>query len=522
VLMPETKKIKSFPKILYVIGHKQHLIPQQSLYHSEGKKFDLDKITLHMEMVKLLNYFNFFFSPIVLKILLPLCNFSHGSQQDLIYVLSLSKENWTIIVQVVRLWFALDINRLRIPFSIEFVGSEASIRKTLIYKFDKEMSEGFIYSIWDKSSTTHLDFVFAPHFAFVTFLEIGDNYKNNYLVGSCIIHCIICAFNNLLCGADVMGLFTAIKDGKQYDRKGSEKINPGEIESRNSGKLRAETLEKREQKLWNAEKRKVDDITTQARRKLERAKSTRQREEDTGLLWIPGSPFPLYETKAKSPNPLSPKPPLARTKRPNSSQPKHSQAGIDRLHPFLTSNPARTTWSLIPLKPSYKMECALFGRYVDELNSFLASGDFQESVVIIRQKSIHLEIIFNPSYVEAIEFTKRWLIVMILLFKPLVNCTNDQNYVSRIIQENRLWNSKMPKEEPLNIFLIDWNDGTLHVNATRLCIQILKYTFVKIIDDTNSVIFVTFDHDVTFVINISYANMIEYVNKNRTLEIIQK
>ncbi|RDX79803.1 hypothetical protein CR513_39724, partial [Mucuna pruriens] len=39
--------------------------------------------------------------------------------------------------------------------------------------------------------------------------------------------------------------------------------------------------------------------------------STRRKEEDTGLIQIPGSSFPLYETKAKSPNPFLPGLPLA-------------------------------------------------------------------------------------------------------------------------------------------------------------------------------------------------------------------
>ncbi|XP_027905618.1 ATP-dependent DNA helicase PIF1-like [Vigna unguiculata] len=64
------------------------------------------------------------------------------------------KENWNIIVRVIRSWFVPDFTKQRCPFSMELViqdkeGSKihASIRRTLIYIFQTEISEGHVYAI---------------------------------------------------------------------------------------------------------------------------------------------------------------------------------------------------------------------------------------------------------------------------------------------------------------------------------------------------------------------------------------
>ncbi|RDX93611.1 hypothetical protein CR513_24105, partial [Mucuna pruriens] len=73
----------------------------------------------------------------------------------------------------------------------------------------------------------------------------------------------------------------------------------------------------------------------------------------------------------------------------------------------------------------YKMECAIFGLYVDELNSFLASSDVPHLVIIVQlakvktfkgkvslQNAINCtKIIFNPLYAKVVEFKKRIFVV---------------------------------------------------------------------------------------------------------------
>ncbi|AES96072.1 PIF1 DNA helicase/replication A1-like protein, putative [Medicago truncatula] len=76
------------------------------------------------------------------------------SKIDLISDISPSKENRTIIVRVVRLWFVRDIKKDQFPFSLEMVLMDnkgdrinASVRRTLIYKYEKELSEDRVISI---------------------------------------------------------------------------------------------------------------------------------------------------------------------------------------------------------------------------------------------------------------------------------------------------------------------------------------------------------------------------------------
>lgn len=84
----------------------------------------------------------------------------------------------------------------------------ASVRKTLIYKFDKDLKEGFVYSISNFGvacnggsfrTTRHdykLNFQFGTKvvnvdrslvscspFSFVPFSEITDTFDTNYLIG---------------------------------------------------------------------------------------------------------------------------------------------------------------------------------------------------------------------------------------------------------------------------------------------------------------------------------------------------
>lgn len=44
-----------------------------------------------------------------------------AARQDLISAISPAKESWSIIARVVRLWFVADLNKQKIPFSMEMV-----------------------------------------------------------------------------------------------------------------------------------------------------------------------------------------------------------------------------------------------------------------------------------------------------------------------------------------------------------------------------------------------------------------
>ncbi|XP_027927588.1 uncharacterized protein LOC114184479 [Vigna unguiculata] len=64
------------------------------------------------------------------------------------------KESWNILARVVRLWFVEDYTKGKTPFSVEIVLQDqegvlihASVRVTLIYKFQSEIKEDKVYTI---------------------------------------------------------------------------------------------------------------------------------------------------------------------------------------------------------------------------------------------------------------------------------------------------------------------------------------------------------------------------------------
>jgi len=104
---------------------------------------------------------------------------------DNIFEISPVKESWSIVVRIVRAWFVRDVNRDAHPFSLDMVLMDASVsilhcfflflllmfcvvfvnfwlfyswrfqgnkihatvRRTLIYKFEKDLQEGKVYSM---------------------------------------------------------------------------------------------------------------------------------------------------------------------------------------------------------------------------------------------------------------------------------------------------------------------------------------------------------------------------------------
>ncbi|TKY53757.1 Replication protein A 70 kDa DNA-binding subunit [Spatholobus suberectus] len=128
------------------------------------------------------------------------------------------------MVRVVCLWQVADFNRQKLPFSLEMVlldgkGDKihASVRKTLVYKFEKELREGSVYSIsflgvasngGSFRTTRHpyrLNFQFATKlflvdqglvpsdiFTFVPFADIfSRDCDMDYLVGDLKVECTL-------------------------------------------------------------------------------------------------------------------------------------------------------------------------------------------------------------------------------------------------------------------------------------------------------------------------------------------
>ncbi|KEH24640.1 animal RPA1 domain protein [Medicago truncatula] len=69
-------------------------------------------------------------------------------RSDNISEISPVKESWSIVVRIVCAWFVRDVNRDAHPFSLDMGNKiHATVRRTLIYKFEKDLQEGKVYSM---------------------------------------------------------------------------------------------------------------------------------------------------------------------------------------------------------------------------------------------------------------------------------------------------------------------------------------------------------------------------------------
>ncbi|XP_057432415.1 replication protein A 70 kDa DNA-binding subunit C-like [Lotus japonicus] len=68
--------------------------------------------------------------------------------------IDVSKETWAVVVKVIRLWLTPSYSGSKLPSSLEMVLMDskgckihASIRRTLVYRFQNQLSEGRVYQI---------------------------------------------------------------------------------------------------------------------------------------------------------------------------------------------------------------------------------------------------------------------------------------------------------------------------------------------------------------------------------------
>lgn len=134
-----------------------------------------------------------------------------------------SQTSWNVKVKVIRLWVVYDFNRKTVPFSVEMVLLDAeggrihaTVKKTLIYKFQNDITEGNVYlfenmgvaSYGGSYRTTHhpfkLNFQFSSRvvplpnaiinlspYHLVPISEIvGGSYDTDFLVGESIFNFI--------------------------------------------------------------------------------------------------------------------------------------------------------------------------------------------------------------------------------------------------------------------------------------------------------------------------------------------
>ncbi|CAJ2673547.1 unnamed protein product [Trifolium pratense] len=165
-------------------------------------------------------------------------------KHDAISEITPAKENWNIIVRVVRLWYVKDMAKDKLPFSMEMVLMDAkgdrihaTVRRTLIYKFEKDLKEDSVFAISNFGVAANIGsyrttrHMYKLNFQFATRLKLSENrfvppnlylisnpseifsghYDTDYLVGK---------FLSLF--LDLMGMLTGVGLEKTYERNGTQ------------------------------------------------------------------------------------------------------------------------------------------------------------------------------------------------------------------------------------------------------------------------------------------------------------
>ncbi|WJX51760.1 hypothetical protein P8452_37926 [Trifolium repens] len=161
-------------------------------------------------------------------------------------------------------------------------------------------------------------------------------------------------------------------------------------------------------------------------------------------------------------------------------------------------NGTTTKLNVIELEADgHKIQCTLFGAYVDVLNGFLGAGEVQNVVVIMQlakgknfQDKIHIQncmncsvLLFNPTCEESVSFRAKEEAVE----TPTPLTLTQLNVETQVI--------------PVDEFLF---------NTPRSTLQALKdATTVRVMDHTDSATFVIFDRDASLLFNMACADMIE-------------
>ncbi|KAL6521833.1 hypothetical protein OROGR_018402 [Orobanche gracilis] len=143
-----------------------------------------------------------------------------------------SKESWKIAVKVVRLWTTQSFNGGKFPFTLEMVliddkGSkiQASIRKTLIYKFDRLLSEGHVYCLTyfgvgdNGGSYRYTKHAFKLNFQFNTKVQELKDFPINILSYSFVpLSDIMFNEHDTDFLVDIIGILTGVGAEREYEK----------------------------------------------------------------------------------------------------------------------------------------------------------------------------------------------------------------------------------------------------------------------------------------------------------------
>ncbi|XP_057425978.1 replication protein A 70 kDa DNA-binding subunit B-like [Lotus japonicus] len=208
--------------------------------------------------------------------------------------------------------------------------------------------------------------------------------------------------------------------------------------------------------------------------------------------------------------------------------------GLGTERQYVT-NGTRTKMNVIELENSgIKLNCALWGRYNDQLNQFLQAGDTETAVVAIfgvkikefqgrkgLQNALHCtKLLFNPTFQEAIDFKEGMLRNLTSPSQGIsrINDTHDISYVveatiKHVIDMDDWWYNacnacnKAVYPDSVAYYCGDCDRRVVNVKP-RYRIK------VRVIDDTDSTTFVIFDRPAAGYFNRTCSEMIEMFEKH--------
>ncbi|CAJ2640094.1 unnamed protein product [Trifolium pratense] len=233
--------------------------------------------------------------------------------------------------------------------------------------------------------------------------------------------------------------------------------------------------------------------------------------------------------------------------------------GVGSEREITNQNGSSTKLNVVALEADgHKLQCTLFGPYVDELNNFLASGDHTNAVMIVQlakaktfQDKIHIQncmnctrLFFNPncqesiilkeSLPESLESPSPMTLTQItaepgvspldeflfnsprITLQAMKDATNESvnvvcATVKRILNPECFWYTACVCNKSVipdsNMFFCDkCNKHVLKV-IPRYCMK------VRVIDQTDSATFVIFDKDASSLFQMSCADMLDDIQR---------
>ncbi|WJX55676.1 hypothetical protein P8452_41417 [Trifolium repens] len=240
--------------------------------------------------------------------------------------------------------------------------------------------------------------------------------------------------------------------------------------------------------------------------------------------------------------------------------------GVGTEREVTNQNGSTTKLNVIALEAEgHKLQCTLFGPYVDELNAFIGSGDYNNAIVVLQfakakpfQDKIHIQnclncskLYFNPncpesavlrqSLPESVENPSPITLTQIqmepvvspmdefvfntprITLQELKDSTTESLHVvcatvKKILNPDCFWYTACVCNKSVipdsNMFFCEKCNKHVVKVYPRYCMK------VRVMDHTDSASFVIFDRDAASLFNMSCAEMLNETQRNGTVGVI--